>query len=104
MSVFVLFRVEIKEGKEEEYRKISAEILNEAKEQKGLISMERAKSILKERTYVSISEWEDEEAIERWVNHPKHQEAMRKGKSEFFSWYSIKRMVELPKERDDVLF
>jgi len=98
MSIFVLFRVEIKEGKEEEYRKISAEVLRYAKEQKGLISMERAKSILKERSYVSIHEWENEEAIEKWARHPKHQEAMRIGKSEIFSWYSVKRMVELPKK------
>jgi heme-degrading monooxygenase HmoA len=75
MSVFVLFRVGIKEGREEEYRRISAEVLNDAKEQKGLISMERAKSILKERAYVSINEWESEEAIEKWANHPRHQEA-----------------------------
>lgn len=97
MSVFVLFRVEIKEGKEEEYRKISAEVLNHAKEQPGLIFMERAKSVLKERTYISISEWENEEAIEKWVNHPQHQEAMRKGKSELFYWYSVKRMIEFRK-------
>jgi len=99
MPIFVLFKVEIKEGKEEEYRRTVAEVLNDIKGQKGLISMERAKSILKERTYVSISEWEDEEAIEKWVNHPKHQEAMRKGKDELFSWYSVKRMAELKKER-----
>ena len=98
MSIFVLFRVEIKEGKEEEYRKLSAEILKHAKEQKGLISMERAKSILKERTYVSIHEWESEEAIEKWANHPRHQEAMRIGRGELFSWYSVKRMVELPQK------
>lgn len=94
MSIFVLFRVEIKEGKEEEYRKISSEVLEIAKAQKGLISMERAKSILMERTYVSISEWESEVAIEKWVSHPRHQEAMRKGKEELFSWYSVKRRVE----------
>ena len=82
MSVIVLFQVEIKEGKEEEYRKLSAEVLKHAKEQKGLISMERAKSVLKERTYVSISEWENEEAIEKWTNHPQHQEAMRIGKED----------------------
>ena len=98
MSVFVLFRVEIKEGKEEEYRKLSAEVLKHAKEQKGLISMERAKSILKGRTYVSIHEWESEEAIEKWAKHPKHQEAMRIGKSELFSCYSVKRMEELRKK------
>ncbi len=95
MSIFVLFRVEIKEGKEKEYRKISTEVLAAAKEQEELISMERAKSILKERTYVSISEWESVEAIEKWVRHPKHQEAMRRGREELFSWYSVKRMVEL---------
>jgi heme-degrading monooxygenase HmoA len=98
MSIFVLFRVEIKEGKEEAYRKLSAEVLKHAKEQKGLISMERAKSILKERTFISIHEWESEEAIEKWANHPRHQEAMRIGKDELFSWYSAKRMVELPKK------
>jgi heme-degrading monooxygenase HmoA len=97
MSIFVLFRVEIKEGREEEYRKIAAEVLQNAQEQPGLISMERAKSILKERTYVSVSEWENEEAIEKWVNHPQHQEAMRKGKRELFYWYSVKRMIELQK-------
>jgi len=99
MAIFVLFRVEIKEGKEEAYRKLSAEVLKHAKEQKGLISMERAKSILKERTFISIHEWESEEDIERWMNHPQHQEAMRIGKAELFSSYSVKRMVELPKER-----
>jgi heme-degrading monooxygenase HmoA len=98
MSIFVLFRVEIKKGRQEEYRKLSAEILKHAKEQKGLVSMERAKSILKERTYVSIHEWENEEAIEKWANHPRHQEAMRIGKSELFSSYSVKRMVELPRK------
>jgi heme-degrading monooxygenase HmoA len=97
MSVFVLFRVEIKEGREEEYRKIAAEVLQNAQEQPGLIFMERAKSVLKEGTYISISEWENEEAIEKWVNHPQHQEAMRKGKSELFYWYSVKRMIELQK-------
>jgi len=102
MSIFVLFRVEIKEGKEEEYRKLSAEILKHAKEQKGLISMERAKSILRERSYVSIHEWESEEAIEKWVNHPKHQEAMRIGKDKLFSWYSVKRMVELPRKGEEL--
>ncbi|MGB9628750.1 MAG: antibiotic biosynthesis monooxygenase family protein [Thermodesulfobacteriota bacterium] len=95
MSITVIFRVEIKEGKEEEYRKISAEVLEVAKEHKGLISMERAKSVLKERTYISISEWESEEAIERWVRNPKHQEAMRRGKEDLFSWYSVKRMAEI---------
>ncbi len=94
MALMVIFRVEIREGKEEEYRKISAEVLEVAKEQEGLISMERAKSILKERTYVSISEWESLEAIEKWVQNPKHQEAMRRGREDLFSWYSVKRMVE----------
>ena len=103
MSIFILFRVEIKEGKEEEYRKISAEVLTHAREQEGLISMDRAKSILKDRTYVSISEWESEEAIEKWMSHPKHGEAMRIGKDELFSWYSVKRMVELP-ERGGTVF
>ena len=97
MSVFVLFRVTIKEGKEEEYRKIAAEVLQNTQKQPGLVSMERAKSILKERTYISISEWENEESIEKWVNHPQHQEAMRKGKSELFYWYSVKRMIEFRK-------
>lgn len=104
MSVFVLFRVEIREGGEEEYRKITAEVLNEARKQKGLIFMERAKSVLKERTYVSISEWEDEEAIERWVHHPKHQQAMKRGREELFSWYSVKRLVELAGKREEDSF
>lgn len=101
MSIFVLFRVEIKEGKEEAYQKLLAEVLKHAKEQKGLISMERAKSIFKERAYISVHEWESEEAIEKWMNHPQHQEAMRIGKSELFSSYSVKRMVELPRKVGD---
>lgn len=104
MSIFILFRAEIKEGREEEYRKISAEILNEAREQKGLVFMERAKSVLKERTYVSISEWENEEAVERWVDHPKHQQAMKRGREELFTLYSVKRLVPLPGTKEDGSF
>jgi len=99
MSIFVIFRAEIQEGKEEEYKKISSEVLPYAKEQPGLLSLERAKSVLKERAYVSISEWGNEEAIEKWVNHPRHQEAMEIGKKAIFSWYSVKRTVALNPSR-----
>lgn len=94
MPIFVIFRVKIKEGKEEAYKKISSEVLQYAKEQPGLLSMERAKSILKERTYVSISEWENEEALKKWIHHPRHQEAMKIGKEPLFSWYSVKKTIE----------
>jgi heme-degrading monooxygenase HmoA len=38
---------------------------------------------------VTVIEFDGEENLREWRNHPEHLEAQRIGREEFFSWYQI---------------
>ena len=86
----VIFEVwSTKEGKEE-YLKIASTLKEFLPSQKGFISIERFQSLVEENKLLSLSFWEDEEAISVWRNLFEHRIAQDKGNKELFTEYRIR--------------
>ena len=66
-------------------------------EQEGFISIERFQSLVEEGKILSLSFWEDEEAIKKWRNVMEHRVAQKKGKYELFESYRI-RVAEVVRD------
>ncbi|MDZ7663552.1 antibiotic biosynthesis monooxygenase [Thiohalophilus sp.] len=77
------------EGKQE-YLSIAAQLREYLKEMPGFISVERFQSLSDERKILSLSFWEDEEAISRWRNLEQHRVAQTKGRDRLFQDYRIR--------------
>ncbi len=91
MSILVVFTAKLKEGAEERYAALSRMMLELALKQPGLIFLNRGRSVTEERGIISVSQWESEEALQAWRNHPVHQEAQKKAIEELFESYALKK-------------
>lgn len=88
--VAVIFEVyPTKEGKAE-YLAIAAGLREFLKDRPGFISIERFQSLGDEGKILSLSFWENEEAVQAWRNQPEHGMAQKKGKNELFEKYRIR--------------
>ncbi|WP_300669886.1 antibiotic biosynthesis monooxygenase [Desulfoluna sp.] len=86
----VIFEVTpTKEGKEK-YLSIAGEIRGFLENREGFISMERFESLVHEGKLLSLSFWENEEAIEKWRNLMDHRMAQKTGKEKLFKSYRIR--------------
>jgi heme-degrading monooxygenase HmoA len=65
----VIFEVEVKPERMQEYLQIASELRNELNTVDGFISIERFQSLVNEGKLVSLSFWESEEAISAWRNN-----------------------------------
>ncbi len=53
----------------------------------GLLSLRGYAEPGGEKAY--IIEWDSEESLHGWRNHPVHQEAMKEGREKLYTWYSV---------------
>jgi len=86
----VIFEVYPTESGKEEYLSIATSLREFLKERPGFISIERFQSISDQNKVLSLSFWENEEAIEAWRNLFEHRIAQKKGMSELFAKYRIR--------------
>ena len=73
----VIFEVEINEDRKDEYLKIASILKEQLVNQKGFISGERFQSLINEKKLLSLSYWEDEEAILSWKKNIDHMSAQK---------------------------
>ena len=85
----VIFEVEINEERKDEYLKIASILKEQLVNQKGFISVERFQSLINEKKLLSLSYWEDEEAILSWKKNIDHMSAQKKGREFIFKDYKI---------------
>jgi len=88
--IAVIFEVRPAEGKKEHYLDIAAEMRPLVQEVDGFISVERFQSLTDPSKLLSLSYFEDEEAISRWRNLVAHRQAQAKGRSGIFSDYRLR--------------
>lgn len=88
--IAVIFEVIPKETHKDEYLKIAGELAPELKNIRGFISIERFQSIYHPEKILSLSFWENEEAIEEWRNLEKHRSAQTKGRETIFKDYHLR--------------
>jgi heme-degrading monooxygenase HmoA len=102
MSILVAFTAKLKKGMEEQYLALSQEVLKQALEQPGLISLDRGRSVMQERGIISVSEWASEEALQAWKNHPVHRRAQELGKKKLFESHILKKAStgKIPTRKD----
>lgn len=86
----VIFEVEPREGRYEDYLEIAAGLRPELEKIDGFISVERFKSLTDEKKILSLSFWRDEAAIKAWREQTDHRGAQRKGRGEIFKDYRLR--------------
>jgi heme-degrading monooxygenase HmoA len=85
----VIFEVQPKLGRKQDYLDIAAALKPELEKIDGFISVERFQSLNNEAKILSLSFWRDAEAVQRWREHDRHRRAQAKGRSDVFADYRI---------------
>jgi heme-degrading monooxygenase HmoA len=88
--IAVIFEVEPAEGREDDYLAIAAAMREELVKQPGFISVERFRSITNPAKLLSLSFWEDEEAVRNWRCHTGHRGAQAAGRGGVFAGYRLR--------------
>jgi heme-degrading monooxygenase HmoA len=85
----VVFEVQPKPGREQDYLDIAASLKPDVEKIAGFISVERFESLATQGKLVSISYWEDDAAVKRWREHNRHHLAQLSGRGQIFADYRI---------------
>jgi len=88
--VAVIFEVHPKKGRKSGYLDIAAEMRPILDNIEGFISVERFQSLTDPSKILSLSFFEDEEAIARWRNLNAHRRAQAKGRGGVFDDYRLR--------------
>ncbi|KZN60241.1 hypothetical protein N473_24995 [Pseudoalteromonas luteoviolacea CPMOR-1] len=82
--IAVIFEVNLKPEGKEAYFDIAAELKNLLVKQAGFISIERFVNVSDSDRYLSLSFWDNKEAVLGWRDQFEHKCAQDIGKSELF--------------------
>lgn len=85
--IVVVFRSRIREGVEEELLMLGEEMYQIASSIPGFLSYKEFQA--EDGEIVSLVEFETEEALATWADHPEHRVAQQRGQEEFFTEYHI---------------
>ena len=88
--VVIIFEVYPAAGRLEDYLETAARLRLELEPMPGFISIQRFQSLTDPTKFLSISAWEDEEAVTGWRNHAMHREAQASGRDGIFVDYRLR--------------
>ncbi len=88
--IAIIFEVEPAAGREDDYLGIAAAMRAELERQPGFIAVERFRSITQPGKLLSLSFWEDEEAVRQWRCHAGHRGAQKAGREGVFAAYRLR--------------
>ena len=88
--IAVIFEVTPTASGKQEYLQIASELREHLSGIEGFISIERFQSLADDEKILSISFWENEDAIAQWRNLELHRAAQHKGKTDLFKDYRIR--------------
>lgn len=88
--IAIIFEVTPAPGRKGEYLDIAAAMRPMVEQVEGFISVERFQSLTNPDKLLSISFFEDEEAVARWRRLAAHRQAQSKGRAGIFSDYRLK--------------
>jgi pimeloyl-ACP methyl ester carboxylesterase/heme-degrading monooxygenase HmoA len=89
-AIAVIFEVIPADGHKDEYLDIALSLKPELEKIKGFISIERFQSIYHPEKILSLSFWENEQAIAEWRNMEIHRKAQVKGRKYIFKDYHLR--------------
>jgi len=70
----------------EGYTEMAEKMESLAKAQKGFLGMDSAKNTIG----ITVSYWENLDAIKKWKQQTDHLEAQLKGRQDWYSWYHVR--------------
>lgn len=88
--IAVIFEVWPADGREDDYLAEAARMRPLVEEVEGFVSVERFRSITDPGKLLSVSFFEDEEALARWRNLPEHRRAQALGRGGLFAGYRLR--------------
>jgi heme-degrading monooxygenase HmoA len=88
--IAVIFEVYPTEAGKGQYLSLALSLREFLKDRPGFISVERFQSMADEGKLLSLSFWENEEAIQAWRNLLEHRIAQKKGRNGLFAKYRIR--------------
>jgi heme-degrading monooxygenase HmoA len=88
--IAIIFEVIPAEGQKDAYLDIAAQMRPMVEEMDGFISVERFQSLTNPDKLLSISFFEDEDAVLRWRKLAAHRNAQSKGRKGVFSDYRLR--------------
>lgn len=88
--IAVIFEVMPAEGKKDAYLDIAAEMRPMVEQVEGFLGVERFQSLTNPDKLLSLSFFEDEDAVLRWRKLAAHRNAQSKGRSGIFSDYRLR--------------
>lgn len=87
--VYVLFEVTLKDGKQDAYLAHATSLKQALAQQVGFIRSERFESLATPGKLLSLSVWENENAIQPWRNQIDHRACQSAGRENIFRDYRI---------------
>lgn len=88
--VAVIFEVVPSDAGRREYLDLAGQLKPELLKIKGFISVERYQSLSETNKILSLSFWQDEEAVKEWRNTETHRLAQSKGRNGIFKDYRLR--------------
>jgi heme-degrading monooxygenase HmoA len=85
----VIFEVEPKPGRRQDYLDLAAALRPELERIDGFLSIERFQSLSGEGKILSLSFWRDAASVRRWREHEGHRRAQARGRAEIFADYRL---------------
>lgn len=87
--IVVIFELKANDGYQQQYLDIAAELKPLLSDIKGFISIERFQSLSEPNKLLSLSFWENEEAIQTWRNLESHRMAQHLGRTNILQNYQL---------------
>ncbi|WP_120502149.1 antibiotic biosynthesis monooxygenase [Roseovarius sp. EL26] len=88
--IAIIFEVVPAEGRKDEYFDLAAEMRPMLDNIEGFVSVERYQSLTDPRKFLSLSFFEDEDAVARWRCLTAHRGAQTKGRAGIFDNYRLR--------------
>ncbi len=88
--IAIIFEVMPADGQKDAYLDIAATMRPMVEQVEGFISVERFQSLTNPDKLLSISFFEDEDAVHRWRKLAAHRNAQSKGRNGIFSDYRLR--------------
>ncbi len=87
--ILVLFEVTVKKEGMPQYLALAAGLKSELERADGYVRSERFSSLAEEGKLLSLSVWENEQAVKKWRNGIQHRISQRQGHASLFAGYTI---------------
>lgn len=88
--IAVIFEVWPAEGQTQEYLDLAAQLRPELAQIDGFISIERFQSLTEPGKLLSLSFWQDEQAVQQWRQLQKHRQTQALGRAYVFRDYRLR--------------